>query len=35
MMRIRLEAPLYVDGRELARATAKYTGQQLIWEAMA
>ena len=34
MMRIRLEAPLYVDGRELARATAKYTGQQLIWEAM-
>ncbi|MBQ9269952.1 MAG: hypothetical protein IJ206_10625 [Oscillospiraceae bacterium] len=33
-MRIRLEAPLYVDGRELARATAKYTGQQLVWEAM-
>ena len=35
MMRIRLEAPLYVDGRELARATAKYTGQQMVWEAMA
>ena len=33
-MKIRLEAPLYVDGRELARATARYTGQQLAWEAM-
>ena len=34
IVRIRLEAPLYVDGRELARATARYTGQQLAWEAM-
>ncbi len=33
-VQIHLEAPLYLDGRELARATAKYTGAQLLWEAM-
>ena len=33
-VQLRLEAPLYLDGRELARATARYTGQQLLWEAM-
>ncbi len=31
---ITLEAPLYLDGREVARATARYTGQQLMWEAV-
>lgn len=29
---LRVETPLYLDGRELARATAKYTGAQLRWE---
>lgn len=33
-IRVTLEAPLVVDGRELARATARYTGQQLLWESM-
>ena len=33
-MKISLDAPLYLDGRELARATARYTGRQLMWEAM-
>lgn len=33
-IRVTLEAPLVVDGRELARATARYTGQQLLWETM-
>lgn len=33
-LQISLEAPLYLDGRELARATAKYTGRQMMWEAM-
>ncbi len=32
--RLTVEAPLYLDGRELARATADYTGQQLMWEAV-
>ncbi len=27
-----LETPVYLDGREIARATAKYTEQQLQWE---
>lgn len=31
---VTLEAPLVVDGRELARATARYTGEQLWWEGM-
>ena len=31
-LRVRLEAPLMVDGRELARATASYMGRQLMWE---
>lgn len=33
-IRLTVESPLVLDGRELARATAKYTGQQLMWEAM-
>ena len=31
---VTLEAPLVVDGREIARATARYTGEQLWWEGM-
>lgn len=32
---VHLEAPLVVDGREIARATARYTGEQMLWEGMA
>lgn len=27
-----IEVPVYIDGREVARATAWYTGEQLAWE---
>jgi hypothetical protein len=33
-VKVQLEAPLYLDGRELARATAKYTSQQMLWEGL-
>ena len=28
----RIEVPLYLDGREVARASAWYMGEQLSWE---
>lgn len=31
---VTVETPLVVDGREIARATARYTGQQWMWESM-
>ena len=34
MKKIRIEIPLSLDGREIARATANYMGEQLDWEAM-
>lgn len=32
-VRVTVETPLYLDGREMARATARYMGRQLLWEA--
>lgn len=29
---MQIEVPLYLDGREIARASAWYTGEQLAWE---
>ena len=32
-VQVTVETPLYLDGREMARASARYMGQQILWEA--
>ena len=29
-----VEVPVYIDGREVARASADYMGEQMDWEMM-